>query len=801
MERARTRYFLLLCLLILLLGYTLRMVNAMQYPVSLDETRHIARVHLIVSGENPFAGLDQNKWLYGYILSRFNTFGPEGPWVARWLNVMWAMITTSCCIGLANRLHSHRAGLFAGLIYAVGTMAVFFERRALVDPQTGALCALVAFLSVSLAYRPRWWVAVLTALALTAARLTKPSMFAFLVLPFVAAVLFNLFPESLSFRSIRELYKRNQRRLWYSLALGAVIAGFAIAASSWVYTQAANSSVVPRSTHTASFANTTFSWIFQGDVDLFLQDFLSGWRKAFVFYFVYWMPGITLMLFVSIAWMVLSPKHRRGLLYAFLPGILFLILPIVAIVETGFQARYTLINGIGVAAFAALGLVMTIDWLHKRLPSQRYVSALLVGALFVPPLYASTLTWFEPQRVASIVPYPLVIDWVGTHEFWQQGTQAILEDAAENGVTVDQQVTVLDSYFPQAFQAYLGPRNTYFARTDANNPDLVPYYLQLSERVYVVEEKSDSQSWTEFSLPDFYREDYDLRLLAAVPDNSGDPHSVFVVEGVRGEAADRVYAQTVASPESMRDDYVLLSGALGDAPVHVFPANHAELLPELTETEVHPLSVDSWPMTPTVAAEKTASMGESGERVDIVVVDEVNSDPEKMLITALHDSNLYSISHEFFGLLHLKRFLTGPADPAFEPVDVSFENVVFLDRGVIIDQQIAPGDPIRVALEWHSEATVSDPFSLYSHVYDLNGNFMEVQRDGVPGDGLYQLALWTPDITIPDRYVINTRPDLPPGIYEVRVGVFNPGDGLRLPVTQGDFPDYAVVGTFEVVDR
>ena len=37
-------------------------------------------------------------------------------------------------------------------------------------------------------------------------------------------------------------------------------------------------------------------------------------------------------------------------------------------------------------------------------------------------------------------------------------------------------------------------------------------------------------------------------------------------------------------------------------------------------------------------------------------------------------------------------------------------------------------------------------------------------------------------MTIPDTHAIPLPPDLPPGRYEVRAGLYDPGTGIRLPL-------------------
>jgi hypothetical protein len=184
--------------------------------------------------------------------------------------------------------------------------------------------------------------------------------------------------------------------------------------------------------------------------------------------------------------------------------------------------------------------------------------------------------------------------------------------------------------------------------------------------------------------------------------------------------------------------------------------------------------------------------------VDTVIVNEGESDPDGVMAFAFQQ-RLYRMSaQDYYGVFHQRRFATGPVDPALEPANVVFEDAIALPAAAIVDEQAAPGGIVRVALDWRTNVPVEDSFNVFVHVIGGDETIL-AQLDSIPGGGLLPMTIWEPGETIHDRFAIPLPPDAPPGEYEVRIGIYNPANGLRLRVTEGsDAPDYAVIGRVTV---
>ena len=101
---------------------------------------------------------------------------------------------------------------------------------------------------------------------------------------------------------------------------------------------------------------------------------------------------------------------------------------------------------------------------------------------------------------------------------------------------------------------------------------------------------------------------------------------------------------------------------------------------------------------------------------------------------------------------------------------------------------LQPGDALELTLFWE----VSDPWEgeiaplhVFTHVLDSGGQLV-AGHDGIPANGRYPTPSWLPGMTIADAHVIQLPPDLPAGDYEIRVGLYEPESGERLPVLAAD---------------
>ena len=112
--------------------------------------------------------------------------------------------------------------------------------------------------------------------------------------------------------------------------------------------------------------------------------------------------------------------------------------------------------------------------------------------------------------------------------------------------------------------------------------------------------------------------------------------------------------------------------------------------------------------------------------------------------------------------------------------------------GAALPATATAGAPVTLQFQWDVLATPAADYTLFVHVVDAAGTLI-AQQDQPPLGGFAPTHTWQPGQHIADTVTLTLPPDLAPGSYTVRAGLYA-GDA-RLPVSQGG----AVVGDFAVV--
>ncbi|MBE7530680.1 MAG: hypothetical protein HND44_23510 [Chloroflexi bacterium] len=143
------------------------------------------------------------------------------------------------------------------------------------------------------------------------------------------------------------------------------------------------------------------------------------------------------------------------------------------------------------------------------------------------------------------------------------------------------------------------------------------------------------------------------------------------------------------------------------------------------------------------------------------------------------------------------RFKTPP--PILNVADtqgVIFGEAIRLQQADVPDQ-VAVGELLELRLVWESLATVAADYTVFVHFLHPDGT-LAAGQDGQPLDGRYPTSYWSPGEQIMD--VRRWQPDLPPGVYQLEVGLYRLETGERLPVSgpQSGLGDRVIVGNVAV---
>lgn len=782
MKQGPPHSYWLAIVLIVFLGSALRLVDTMRLPLFIDEAIHIHRAHRTIGGEL-FIGVGDNKWLFPVVLSLLEPMGPEAPWLARAVSALFGTLSVAACVTLGNLLGDRRTGLLAGLLYAVMPMAVFHERQALVDPLLATFTTLSTVMMIRMAHRPRLWLTLPLGATLAGAYLTKVAALPYLALPPVAAVLLS----------------RRRATRWPALALSVLALILALIPIFLVYQEAARQGWIPGQQYRVSFDNLVLGGSPEG------PDLLTKvWKDLRTYFDIIWgyvqWPVLASVALAGV-WAALGEK-RRDVIFLTVPALLFVAVPVLTKQpQAGFLApRYFLATAAPLAALAALGLWVTWAQLDLLRPKAgRWIGLAAIAVALMLALWFDLSLIHDPtqarlpevDRNQYITGDPSGYGWI------EITTDLLHMWHNADGTRID----VLTADIHVWLDSYLGPRVGTFDRfrseTDTQRAELAQW-LARGDRVFFLDESRYGR------LPS---NPYGVHLeLAKVYDGGARGRlQLFQVTGVDGPLADEIYGAGVPVPDRLGEMYAALAVERAQRTLPsvtlAFPASHAPTLATAIGSEATPLEIGRWPLgcQSIEAALDKVSLPADKALVDVVLVDEAHVDPERELLQAFQQ-RWYWLDEAWFGLLHRLTYVLGPSDPPLESAGVQYEGVISLSAVSVLDREVPAGGVVRIALAWESSVVVQDSFHVFVHIVDADGR-LRAQHDSVPGNGLLPMTSWAPGETVVDRFAIRLPPDLPPGMYTVWVGIYHPASGLRLPVTAGQDvgPDYAVVGSFEVV--
>jgi len=95
---------------------------------------------------------------------------------------------------------------------------------------------------------------------------------------------------------------------------------------------------------------------------------------------------------------------------------------------------------------------------------------------------------------------------------------------------------------------------------------------------------------------------------------------------------------------------------------------------------------------------------------------------------------------------------------------------------------VVAGGTLHLALYWQMLRPVETSYTVFTHLLDEAGQ-LRGQKDNVPVQGTYPTTEWVEGEVVEDSYQIAVAPDVPPGSYQIEVGLYDAATGQRLPLT------------------
>lgn len=132
-------------------------------------------------------------------------------------------------------------------------------------------------------------------------------------------------------------------------------------------------------------------------------------------------------------------------------------------------------------------------------------------------------------------------------------------------------------------------------------------------------------------------------------------------------------------------------------------------------------------------------------------------------------------------------------------LDAQLGESILLEGYTLANDPVYPGDSLRLTLFWKALSPVKTRYTVFAHLVDSAGK-LAAQIDSPPLGGTAPTDTWQVGTTLADHYAIALPSNMPPGQYELRVGMYTWPDLIRLTVTLNDKPagDYVPLGAIQV---
>jgi hypothetical protein len=111
-------------------------------------------------------------------------------------------------------------------------------------------------------------------------------------------------------------------------------------------------------------------------------------------------------------------------------------------------------------------------------------------------------------------------------------------------------------------------------------------------------------------------------------------------------------------------------------------------------------------------------------------------------------------------------------------------NAVFGDQLRLLEYETQrTEDRQNVTLYWRSERRMDADYKVFVHIFEPATGIPVAQDDTMPHRSAYPTTFWWPGETVKDVISIPLD-DVPPGVYGIAVGVYEPSTGERLPLVK-----------------
>lgn len=110
------------------------------------------------------------------------------------------------------------------------------------------------------------------------------------------------------------------------------------------------------------------------------------------------------------------------------------------------------------------------------------------------------------------------------------------------------------------------------------------------------------------------------------------------------------------------------------------------------------------------------------------------------------------------------------------------------------------GQTLDLTLYWRGEQVIRENYTIFVHLLDKDGNRV-AQRDTEPRYGALPTSKWATGALFADNQSLDLPADLPPGDYNLIIGIYRPSDFFRLPISEQPASQALIDGNALVLGR
>src|SRR6185437_8943177 len=129
------------------------------------------------------------------------------------------------------------------------------------------------------------------------------------------------------------------------------------------------------------------------------------------------------------------------------------------------------------------------------------------------------------------------------------------------------------------------------------------------------------------------------------------------------------------------------------------------------------------------------------------------------------------------------------------PLDASFSGVGTLIGFDLPERRYAPGETLPITLYWKSQGSASATYTVFVHLLDPQ-NHVVGQRDEPPVHWTRPTTGWVANEYVTDVHDVLIDAKVPPGSYQIEVGLYDPRTGQR--VVTGTPDNRVIIGSIQI---